>query len=284
MEHARVGFVRYLNTLPLVAGLEKVGGLEAIAAVPSHLADMLRDRRVDLALVSLIDAARDPDAFELLPVGAIACDGPTLTVRLFSSVPIEQIRTLHVDTDSHTSAVLAQVILNERAGAPPRLVHFHARERATLDGRESHADDTSEWPDSVLLIGDKVIADPPPEERYPHQLDLGQAWHEMTGLPFVYAVWMCRKGEAGSQKVRTGSALLDRQRRHNATRLERIAHDHAERHGWPADVARRYLTELLRFDVDERARRACDEFVSRASSMGLARGVVSWADPPGVGV
>src|SRR5665213_4630797 len=41
-----------------------------------------------------------------------------------------------------------------------------------------------------LLIGDKVVCDEP--AGLPHQLDLGGAWKDLTGLPFVFAAWMAR--------------------------------------------------------------------------------------------
>src|SRR5262245_53600018 len=112
MDKARVGAVRYLNTVPLIEGLEKLDGVELLLPVPSRLGPMLGAGELDLALVSLADAARSEVAFTQLPVGMIGCDGPTLTVRLFSSVPLEQVTTVHADTDSVTSVVLCQILLS----------------------------------------------------------------------------------------------------------------------------------------------------------------------------
>src|SRR5262249_20813210 len=140
----------------------------------------------DMGLVSLIDYARSPEPLILIPAGMIGCDGPTLTVRLFSAVEPRRIRQVHADTESHTSVALAKLVLAQQYGrGDVELVNFDARSLRA-------GDDDKNWPETLLLIGDKVVTDAPPAERYPHQVDLGEAWKALTGLPFVYAVWMCR--------------------------------------------------------------------------------------------
>ncbi|MDX2016219.1 MAG: MqnA/MqnD/SBP family protein [Planctomycetota bacterium] len=121
----------------------------------------------------------------------------------------------------------------------------------------------------MLLIGDKVVTDAPPEERYPFQLDLGEAWKAWTGLPFVYAMWVCRRAEAGSECVRLAAAALDRQRRHNRTRLDWIIATRAPQARWPLDLARRYVGELLRYEVGDREREAVGRFWAEARGVGL---------------
>lgn len=273
MTPVRIGYVRYLNTTPLVEGVEKLAGVELSPAAPSLIAGLVLDGGVDLGLVSLIDLARstrDPRG-PLRPVaaGMIGCDGPTLTVRLFSRVPMERVRRLHADSESHTSVVLARVLLSRVFGASPEVVEFDARERFDPSAAPGSSLDEA-WPETVLLIGDKVITDPPPAERYPHVLDLGQAWRELTGLPFVYAAWMCRAARAQDPEVARAALLLDRQRRRNELRLDWIIDQRAGEHRWPAGVARRYLGELLRFEVTPAARGAAERFLHEAAALGLA--------------
>ncbi|MEX2219978.1 MAG: menaquinone biosynthesis protein [Phycisphaerales bacterium] len=268
MEPVRIACVRYLNTVPLIEGLEKLQGVALLPTIPSRIAGMVAGGEADVGLVSLVDAVRSPVPLALLPCGMIGCDGPTLTVRLFSSVPLAEVRTLHADTDSHTSVVLARVLLDRLFGARPEVAGFDA-------GRGSRED----WPETVLLIGDKVVTNAPPAERYPHQLDLGEAWKGLTGLPFVYAVWMCRADRAGEPPIATAAAVLDRQRRHNRGRLAWIVANAAAEHRWPLDLAQRYLGSLLRYEVGEREREAAARFVQEASALRLVeeRGLV-WAE------
>lgn len=268
MTPTRLACVRYLNTLPLIEGLSKLRGCELIPTVPSRIADMVRAGEADLGLVSLVDAARHGD-LALIPAGMIGCDGPTLTVRLFSTVALDRVSTLHADTDSHTSVVLCQLLLRHLFGRSVSVIDFDARERVA-HGQPMAATSLDEaWPETVLLIGDKVVTDAPPHERYPHQLDLGEAWKKLTGLPFVYAMWMCRQERAEEEAVQHAAAMLARQLRHNKTRMDWIVSARADEHRWPMDLAQRYLCSLLRYSVGTREREAVERFTSMASEAGL---------------
>ena len=257
----RIAAVSYLNTAPLIEGLDACADLEVETLVPSRIVDRLTRTgpdRADIGLVSVIDAARTGDDLALLSCGMIGCEGETLTVRLSSSVEPSEITRLHADSDSHTSTVLAQVILSERYGVRPEVVAFDARQN------------TSEWPETVLLIGDKVVSNETLATRAPIQIDLGSAWHELTGLPFVYALWMCRRSEMDDPRIQGAAALLDRQRRRNLARLDSIVTARGEAKGWPDALARRYVGELLRYDVGERERKAVATFLTKAAALGLA--------------
>ncbi|MFM9995919.1 MAG: menaquinone biosynthetic enzyme MqnA/MqnD family protein [Phycisphaerales bacterium] len=274
MEPVRIACVRYLNTLPLIHGLDKLAAIDLKLEVPSRIAALVRCDGADVGLVSLIDAVRPStgcdEPLAILPVGMIGCDGPTLTVRLFSSVPLDRVTMLHADSESHTSVALCRIVLDKLYGVRPEVVAFDARAHDAAAGG---------WPATVLLIGDKVVADPPPADRFPHQLDLGQAWKELTGWPFVYAAWMCRAGRADSASIRTAAAVLDRQRRRNRLRLDGIAERSASEHGWPTAMARRYLGSLLRYEIGPREREAAERFVAMAAEAGIVPAAeLAWSD------
>ena len=116
-----------------------------------------------------------------LPDISIASRGPVLSVTLFSRVPWSAIRTVALDEGSRTSAALAQVLLRKRHGVAPAVVPL------PLDRT---AEDVAA--DAVLLIGDRAMRACLP--GFAHAYDLGQEWHDWTGLPFVYAVWAVREG------------------------------------------------------------------------------------------
>ncbi len=281
MNRIRLGCVKYLNTLPMIEGLEACRDLELISAVPAKLIGMLERDEVDLALASVIDAATSREPVALIPVGMIGCDGPTLTVRVFSNVPFDQVTEVHADTDSHTSTILMQVIMWRMFKKRVRVVEFDARERMALgiDPSSHAAGGSSEWPEAMLLIGDKVVTDSPPAVRYPHQLDLGAAWKELTGLPFVYATWMCKASRMVDPPIQIAAALLERQRLHNATRLDWIVDSRARDRHWPEDLAREYIGTRLRYHVGDRERQAVDLFLKEAADLGLARTTtVQWAE------
>ncbi len=267
----RIGAVSFLNTRPLIEGVEKIGGVDLILDAPAALLERLLAREADVALAPVIDLPRSPRPLALLPVGCIASSAETLTVRLISRVPFDQLESVHVDSDSHTSVALLKVILDRLVARRPETIPF--------DALATRARSESEWPEAMLLIGDKVVSAGFPESAFPHRIDLGKAWRELFDLPFVYAVWMCEAERGEAAEVRRAARLLDRQRRHNATRLDWLAVARAPEHGWSAPDARAYLTGLLRYEVDEPARRAVGVFLEAAADLDLApRGPVRWLD------
>ncbi len=255
MDPVRIGHVGYLNAWPLVEGLGKLADVALKPATPAELVGLLTSRAVDVALVSTADLVRAPEPLAVLGSGMIGSHGPILTVKLFSEVPIESIETVHADTESHTSVALCRLLVAERSGSVPRVEPFRA--------------DGSDWPASVLMIGDKVITRPPPIGRYEHVYDLGEAWSSLTQLPMAYAVWACLESRADEACVQSASAILDRQRRHNATRLPMVAARHAADHGWPADLAQVYYTQHVRYNLDDAASAGLDEFLARCAQAGV---------------
>lgn len=261
MESVRIGVVRYLNTAPLIEGLDRVGGLTVVPAVPAGLAGMLRSGAVDIALASIVDLAGGPGEevpLTVLPVGMIGCDGPTLTVRVFSQEPMDSVSEIHADVESHTSVVLCRLLFSKMYGKEVSIVPYRA----------DSARPGAERPRAVLLIGDKVVTDVGATAGYAYHMDLGEAWHRETGLPFVYAAWACRSAEASDVKIVGAAALLDRQRRHNKTRLDWIVASRAEASGWSMNLAAEYLGRLLRYELGPREREAADIFIAEAFSRG----------------
>ena len=130
--------------------------------------------------------------------------------------------------------------------------------------------DNGDFPEAVLLIGDKVIGHSPSKDTHPHWLDLGAAWKELTGLPFVFGAWfrLDDGDEQRCERARRLAILLDHCRRHNRERVESIISREAEGRGWPPDLARTYLRELLRFSPTPERIAAISEFHNRAAAVG----------------
>ena len=244
----RIGSVNYLNAKPLIHGLERDPRIELILDVPARLLELLRTKQCDVALLPVIDYQRLAGS-RIVPAGGIGCDGATLTVRIFSPTPMEEIRTLACDVESHTSVALAQIILKQRCGVRPILVDLNRVGEIPADS-------------AVLLIGDKVITQPP-EMRW--QLDLGEAWRELTGMPFVFAVWTAR-GEADLGDL---PRRLELAREAGLADLETIVARHAQSHGWPAPLARKYLADHLKYDVGPAQMAAIELFHRLAHEHGL---------------
>lgn len=250
-----VAAVSFLNARPLTEGLDGEEGIHLISDVPSRLLDTLLEDRASVALCPVIDFQLSPIELEIIPVGAIGCDGCTLTVRVFSRGPMEAVTCVHTDGDSHTSVALLSVVFKELYGRVPEI-----RNLVSADVNGSAAP-----PDAVLLIGDKVVRNQPDTGLYPHQIDLGEAWQGMTGLPFVFACWMART----DRNLGELPDLLSRCRDRNRGRIAEIAARHALASGWPEQLAVEYLREILRYDLGPRELEAIELFWSKCRELGL---------------
>ncbi len=253
MDRLRIGAVSYLNTKPLIYELDRLApDAELILDLPSRLADQLRDGTLDVALIPIVEYFR-ANTYRLVPGISIASQGPVLSVTVFSRTPWEQIRRIALDEGSRTSAALSQVILRQRYDICPELRPL------PMDAQPDALD-----VDAVLLIGDRAMHACLP--GFPYAFDLGQEWHDWTGLPFVYAAWAVREG------VDLGPVELAL---HEAKRLGQanagpIAARESKVLGLDAGFCRRYLANIIRYDLGPRELAGLQKFASLARDLELA--------------
>ncbi len=248
----RAGVVSYLNTLPLIAGLEGLRGWEMQSAPPSALVQLLERDQVDVALCSSVDLFNAPFDAAWIASTPLACNGATHTVRLFSKVPLDEIRTIAGDVESHTSMALLQVLLWQ-----------HWNNQATLV-----EDQVPSACDAVLRIGDKVVDPMYSVDQWPIQVDLGAAWKEFTGLPFVFAVWMSRV-DRSDQLVAAGR-IIDRQYRLNRTRFTSMMSRLAAAHGWRAEEADVYVRDHIQYQFTNELFQGLKRFADECRLLELA--------------
>lgn len=225
-----VGCVPYVNAIPLIAQFAALGEnspLQVLVDVPSALPRMLDDGRAAAVLCSSFEALATPGRRVAEGV-AIASRGAVESVRLFSRVPFAKIRRLALDKSSLTSNRLAQIVLAEAYGAHPE-VEAAAPDLATM---LAHAD-------AAVLIGDSGML---ASAEGLHVLDLGQAWRDLTGQPFVWAMWI---GDEGLTPQVAGWLQAAR-----AWGEERLA-DLARNVPWPPGMAARYLARTMEYRLEE---------------------------------
>ena len=144
----------------------------------SLLPSMLDSGQADAIMVSSIHALVNPGS-RVAACLSIGSQDEVLSVRLFSKVPIRQIKSLATDLSSMTSNALARIVLAEQYGVHP----VSAPQPPSLDAMlRDH--------DACLMIGDNGMA---AEANGLALLDLGREWRELTGLPFVWALWVGRR-------------------------------------------------------------------------------------------
>jgi chorismate dehydratase len=180
----RIAAVSFLNTLPLIEGLLQAPDPQATVAraLPSRLAAELESGRADVALLPVAEILRGKSGGLLMPAAGIACRGDVDSVRLFTCDEPGDLVRVRADRGSRSSVALLDVLLAERWGVRPEFI-----ETEPEPGR------LPEQGEGVLVIGDRCFAyekafraAAPAGGRI---MDLGEAWFDLTGLPFVFAAW-----------------------------------------------------------------------------------------------
>lgn len=234
----RIGVVSYLNAKPLTWALEAglLPGVEVVSDVPSALGTELRAGRLDAAMLSAVVHVQDP-SFQVVPdAGCIAADGPVQSVLLFCRVPLAEVRSVALDTSSLCSAALTRVMCRLAWGLDP-----------VYEAMAPHLPSMLTAHDAALIIGDPGLARYVSQDTgHYHVVDLGQAWREWTGLPFVFATWL------SPRPTPELTALLRRARRLSQAEIPRIAHAEAARLGLSEQVCRTYLTDVIHYDYGPR--------------------------------
>ena len=252
MTRPKIGAVSYLNTKPLVAGLDpRASDYELIFDLPSRLADQLAQGDLDVALIPVIEAAAKPE-YTIVSDACIACHGPVWSVKLFSRVPIGEIKTLALDEGSRTSRALTRIYLANKYGLKPDC------KLLPID-----QDWTQSECDAALVIGDRAMKTEAVE--FPISLDLGTAWSEWTGRPFVFAVWAAR---AGTDLEHVG-ALLSEARDNGLRRLAEIASDQAKHYDLSQQDCLRYLEQNIHYYLGDQEKQGMDLYFQHAAKLSL---------------
>ena len=252
MTRVRLGAVSYLNTRPLVEGLDPAR-FEVRFDVPARCAALLHAGQIDAGVVPSIEYARGQGQYVIVPGVAIASEGPVASVAVFSSRPLGQVRSVALDTSSRTSVALFKVLCHERFGIAPEFV----QDGPDLDRMLARCD-------AALLIGDPALwADH--ASRGVEKIDLGEQWTAHTGLPFVWAFWAGRPGAIGSREAVDLARARDRGREST----DRIGREYAPGDPARAALAARYLRENVHFDLGPRHEAALARFYASAERLGL---------------
>ena len=249
----KIGAVSYLNTKPLVYQLQELlPDAKITYDLPSRLADKLAAGKLDVALIPSIEILQD-QSYRIVSDACIGCCGPVLSVKLFTRVPFEQIKTLALDEGSRTSAALVQILLWNEYGIRPQLQQFSIG---------SEAVDTSA--DAVLLIGDRAMHHPP--GNFIESWDLGDQWCRLTDTSFVFAMWTARADMDCAQL----EVALESARDLGVSHLKEIAAEEAAGVRLSREAAYHYLKENLYFHLGPRQRSGLQLFCNNAIELGLA--------------
>ena len=241
-----IALVSYINTRPFVDGLEatygKDGDIRLHLLPPSDCARALFDGQADLALIPVGSIPTGP-TLALLPTWCIGADGPVDSVFLFSQKPIEEIDQVWLDRHSRSSNGLAQI-----------LMRYHwKKEVRWLEPVKKHFDQIQEHTAGVV-IGDEAIRI---RDQFAYQYDLAEVWRDMTGLPFVFAVWAYNPGTINQSEIQRIEEALG----NGVLQAETTAENWAGHFGMGIEAAKAYLTESIDYQFDARKHQALELYV-----------------------
>ncbi len=256
-----IGRIDYANCTPIFKALESVlpaGSCQFEPGVPSRLNWLLSDGAVDICPSSSIEYAQNPDRYLILPGLSISSIGAVASVLLFSSRPLEQLdgADILLTSDSATSVNLLKVLLKTRYGMNNRFY---------VSGTEHHGDIPAE-----LQIGDRALRTAGSGDTR-HCYDLGALWHDWTGYPFVFALWLCTRVafRRSAAEVLDFSKNLVRAKSLALDRLEEIAVDAPEASWMGSRRLLAYWRTNLSFDLDQRHLRGLELFYEYCAGLGL---------------
>lgn len=177
----RVGAVSYLNTKPLLYGMDKLPVKDMIdlsTDYPSAVAGRLLEGSIDIGLVPVAIIPEMPEYY-IDADFCIGATGPVASVSLFSQVPVAQIETVVLDYQSRTSVMLVQILLRHFWKHKVKFVQAQPGFEEHIDGKTA-----------AVVIGDRALL---LRKEFLYVYDLAEAWKKFTGLPFVFAAWIANK-------------------------------------------------------------------------------------------
>ncbi len=249
-EKFRICNVRYLNSVPF-RSLKCLDWVDYQECLPSECARRLNEGEADLACIPLAEFAQH-GGYTSLPFGIVS-HGKVDSVLLLSEQPLEELDTICVDSASQTSVALLRLLLGPQgAGRGVKFWRMGAEDAFERIGGSVGA----------LLIGNSAYH---ARGSLPHELDLSQRWFELTGLPFVFAVWAMRPEVFKEERyLELVSAFKD-----GIENRCFFARQWADEEQTDRDAAVNYVESCISYELDEDALFGAKEFLKRGSASGL---------------
>lgn len=237
----RIAAVSYLNTIPFIYGIRHEGNLRAdllLSTTPALCAQHFIDGDADIALVPSSVVPQLKSA-EIVTDYCIGAESMVRTEQVVSNTPIEEVRRIWLDPDACTSVQLTGYLASKVWKITP--------EWLLLPG--SSVLDTPRDGDAFLLVGDKALEH---EDEFIYTYDLAAAWHEATGMPFAFAVWVARRG--------TPYEVIDALQQSLTFGVERIYEAIVESDYRDRPYAYDHLTQTVDFLFDNEKHKALQKF------------------------
>lgn len=143
--------------------------------IPSICAQKLKFKQVDIGLVP-VALLTELDHFSLITDFCIGANGKVDSVKLYSEVPLNQIKTVALDYQSKSSVKLTKVL--DKFFWKTNFIFEDAR-----PGYETEIKGDA----AAVVIGDRTFE---LNNTFAYEYDLAEEWKKFTNLPFVFAAWV----------------------------------------------------------------------------------------------
>jgi len=226
----------YANSEPLAQFIPVISpGSRVLREIPSQLLAPLLAGTIDAALIPIAAIFANPSLMAIGNVG-ICAKNKVRSVLLRCNRPIDQIRTVCLDPASRTSNALALILLEKFWKLSVQIVS------------------NPEEADANVVIGDRALCEAPaPGGDY----DLATAWNQMTGLPFVFAVWVTRRDHADPEGL---SNVIHAAKQAGQAVIPGIAHQQAIKLGLSEAAFLEYFTDCIHYPIGPQERQAMELF------------------------
>jgi chorismate dehydratase len=281
MGKLRISIVEFLNTAPLVWGFTDgplAGKYDLSFAVPSQCAEDLKAGRADVGIIPAIEYQRMQNV-AALPGMAVASKNEVRSLLVISKVPIEQVQSFALDTNSRSSVGIVRILCRRHWNIAPEFIDM-APDVDAMMGRA----------DAALMIGDPALrlrirldeleAKPPSDKdrcctgedealvrgvQTIFVYDIVQQWREMTGHASVLAIWVARRDAVTPEMVGDFQAS----REYGLARIGEIAEGAALKLDLPPRALERYLTENIDFSLDDENLAGLSRYFEECARAGL---------------
>jgi chorismate dehydratase len=237
----KVGAVSYLNTKPLLWGIEHsdvINKMELVLDYPANLAKQLANGDIDMALMP-VAAMKGIEGARIVGDYGIAADGDVASVCIFSHVPMEEIESVYLDYQSRTSVRLAQLLLKEYWKKDVQLQQAPENYIEYISGTKAG-----------VIIGDRALKQ---LTNFEYIYDLATGWKSFTGLPFVFAAWISNKELPADFLQAFNDA--------NALGLDHLD-EVVLANPFPEYDLKKYYTENIHYYLDAGKRKGLEKFIS----------------------
>jgi chorismate dehydratase len=260
MRRLRISAISYLNTAPLMWDFEHGvarSEFDISYTLPAACARALDSGTADIGIIPAAAYTSVP-ALVVLPGVAIASRRPVRSILLISKRPVEEIRTVALDTSSMTSVALIKILFAKWLGGDRIFAPMEPDIHKML---VQH--------DAGLVIGDPALQID--RSRY-FTLDLAEEWIRRTGKPFVFAFWAIRQEALRETPQSLDLAAVFRQSRDHGLEpfsLDQITREWAPRLGLEERNVRSYLTENIHYQLDSPCLEGLRLFYRYAAEIGV---------------